>query len=496
MKKSFCQGRYVPATAVVAFYLMITACSTTPPPLPNILLIIGDDMGNDTLSCYGLNDEAPSTAALDALCKEGVRFTNFWSQPVCSPTRATMITGRYGFRTGVGGPTGNGRARGYLPSITERPQDAPPPIILERNSTLGNTPGNAQGNAPGKATNWGLPDSEFTLPKVLKSQDPGYATAAIGKWHLADTRNGWETHANRVGFDHVSGLVRGTLADYYAWPKVVNGEHSISTAYAASDKVDDALAWIKQQDKPWFLWFAFNLPHSPLQLPPQDLMQDDHTDLDRAASSTAKPRAYFDAMMEAMDSEIARLLASLPPQVRDNTYVIFMGDNGTNDDVVRHPYDADRAKGTVFQGGVNVPLIVSGPGVAKGATSPALVNSTDIFATVAEMAGIDVAAAVPDHVTIDAVSFMPYLSNPEQDSIRDWVYADKFSGSFSGIDNADYAIRNDTYKLMRYGGKEFFYNLRADPYEHNNLLETTLTQEQALHYTQLKDQLSQLRTGE
>jgi arylsulfatase B len=455
---------------------------------PNILLIIGDDMGNESLPCYDLNDNSPNTAALNALCNEGVRFTNFWSQPVCSPTRATMITGRYGFRTGVGGPTGNGLAQGYLPPVTKRPADAARPIRHNRKKgKLNTTPSN---------TNWGLLSNEFTLPMAFRAnQQLGYSTAMIGKWHLADTRNGWEQHANRVGFDYVSGLVRGTVADYYAWPKAINGKQFISENYAPTDKVDDAITWIHQQNNPWFLWLAFNLPHSPLQLPPKDLMQPGRRELDPNATTTDKPIEYFDTMMETMDAQISRLLASLDPAVRKNTYVIFMGDNGTSDRVVRPPFEPGKAKGTVFQGGVNVPLIVTGPNVAKGATSQALVNSTDIFATILDMAGIDITTTAPRDVTIDSASFVPYLSHPQHKSIREWVYADKFSGSFSGIDNADYAIRNTTHKLMRHDGNEYFYHLTEDPYEHNNLLENNLTAEQKVHYTKLKDLLLQLRAS-
>ena len=92
---------------------------------PNILLIIGDDMGNETLSCYGLNNDAAKTPTLDNLCANGMRFDSFWSQPVCSPTRATMLTGRYGFRTGVGRPTGDRGAMGDFPEPPPKPASAP-----------------------------------------------------------------------------------------------------------------------------------------------------------------------------------------------------------------------------------------------------------------------------------------------------------------------------------------------------------------------------------
>ena len=107
---------------------------------PNILLIIGDDMGVETLASYGLSEQAPATAALDALASEGVRFTNFWAQPVCSPTRATVITGRYGFRTGIGRPVGSG------------PMPPPPEIPAASPAESRNEPNPASGFRPGPAT--------------------------------------------------------------------------------------------------------------------------------------------------------------------------------------------------------------------------------------------------------------------------------------------------------------------------------------------------------
>ena len=122
-------------------------------------------------------------------------------------------------------------------------------------------------------------------------------------------------------------------------------------------------------------------------------------------------------------------------------------------------------------GGLNVPLIVSGPGVARGSVSDSLVNSTDLFSTILEMAEVNVDAVIPDGVTLDSVSIVPYLSSPESPSRRDWVYADVFSGSFLGVANANYAMRNDRYKLLRHDGSEEFYDLDHDPYEMKNLID-------------------------
>jgi arylsulfatase A-like enzyme len=456
---------------------------------PNILLIIGDDMGNETLSCYGLSEDPAKTPTLDDLCASGVRFDNFWSQAACSPTRATMITGRYATRTGVGRPTGDKEAQGYFPETLPKPASAPaePPPRTGRRGPQGGE------DAP---ADYGLPLNEFTLPMAFKvNPELGYATAAIGKWHLADRRNGWEEHPNIVGFDHFSGLIRGFPDSYFTWNKVVNGEWSLETGYAPDDKTDDAIAWIGEQgDAPWFLWMAFNLPHTPTHLPPENLWRSDWSHIDPQTAPRPGSLDHFNAMLEALDAEIERILDSMPPDVRENTYIIFMGDNGSGGRNIRPPIPRGRAKGSVYQGGVNVPLFVTGPGVATGA-SGALVNSTDMFLTIMEMAGIDPADTVPEQVQLDSVSFMPYLIDPEADSLRTFTYADRFSGNFAGIPDAQYAVRNQEYKLVNEDDGLQFYNLFEDPFEENDLLQGHLSEREQASYDELTRVAAEIRSG-
>ena len=449
---------------------------------PNILLIIGDDMGVETLASYGLSEQAPATATLDGLASEGVRFTNFWAQPVCSPTRATVITGRYGFRTGIGRPVGSG------------PMPPPPEIPAGSPAESRNEPN------PALASDRALPRpflllEEYTLPMALKAHaDPGYATAAFGKWHLAGEGNRWIDHPNLTGFDHFAGLMSGGPESYFAWRKVVNGEVTGTVGYAPQDKVDDAIAWLDERgDQPWFLWFAFNLAHTPMHMPPREFWQDDYADVDSSRMPPESWRAAFEAMLEAMDTQIGRMLAALSPPVRENTYVIFMGDNGTWGPVIGPPFRNGRAKGTVYEGGVNVPLIVTGPGVAEASVSEALVNSTDLFVTIMEMAGMDPGEAVPEEVTHDSVSFFEALSVPAAPSRREWIYVDEFFGGFDGVEGADYAMRNDRYKLVRFEGVEEFYDLREDPYEYENLLEDGLTEREQAEFETLRHRVFELR---
>ena len=240
---------------------------------------------------------------------------------------------------------------------------------------------------------------------------------------------------------------------------------------------------------------AFNLPHTPLHLPPADLLNSDYSALDPKADPSDDPIPYFRAMLEAMDSQIEKILNSLSEQERANTYVIFMGDNGSTRNTITEPFRSTGSKGTIYQGGVNVPLIVSGPGVKQG-VSKALVNSTDLFSTIIELAGIDADKALPKNLSLDSTSIVPYLSDPAAKSIRQFVYADVFAGNFDGIEDANFALRNQRYKVLRHQGNIEFYDLQEDPYEQINLLKGELTPAERTEYESLSQQVADLRSSE
>ena len=167
-------------------------------------------------------------------------------------------------------------------------------------------------------------------------------------------------------------------------------------------------------------------------------------------------------MAEAMDTEIGRFLAALN-QADPNAYVIFMGDNGTPSQLSQNPFAGDHAKGTMYEGGINVPMIIRGPTVTPGETQ-ALVSSVDIFATLSEL-------AQKTAVTTDSVSMVPYFSNPNL-SLRSTVYTEAFSpnGASMPFDDHRRAIRNQRYKLIREVGEmDEFYDLWADGFETMNL---------------------------
>jgi len=454
--------------------VLLSACGSEQSPeadiarAPNILVIIGDDMGVETLSFYGINNDSAHTPNLQSLADRGIRFEQFWTQPGCSPTRAEILTGRHSFRTGV-----RRQVTGAVSGPKPTPPDAPPGSPREGRKRPTLVDMSPDGKPINRVTEtWGLSIQEYTLPKGLKSRpDHAYATAAFGKWHLADKRNGWLSHPNTAGFDHFQGLMSGYPEGYFAWLENTNGKYAAAYGYGIGDKVDDALDWISAQtDQPWFVWLAFNSAHRPLHRPPVELINSPELKaLDPNANPVDNPKPYFKSMIEAMDTVIGRLLAGIPPDELGNTYVIFLGDNGSEPDVISAPFRKSGAKNTLYEGGIHTPLIISGPGVAEGAVSKALVKSVDLFATVLELGGFDVADTVPEGVVIDSVSLVPYLSDPGLSSLRDYNYAD-FLPFTAPDDMADFAIRDSRFKYLNRGSIEELYDLIADPFETKNLL--------------------------
>lgn len=411
------------------------AQTTEPTPevdRPNVLLIIADDLGLDaaafdtTNPCYDVGDTSddPAMPNIAALCESGVRFTNAWAMPQCSPSRASMLTGRYPFRTGVGAAIS----------------------VLDDN---------------------GLATDELTLPRALDAADSGYTSAHIGKWHVSSD----PTDPNTMGWHHFAGHLKGSLVDYFQWPRVEDGVTTSVDGYQTSVAVDDALDWLAgTDDAPWFLWLAFSAPHSPYHVPPAHLHD---ANLDPYVEGV-DPRPYFAAMAQAMDTEIGRLLDGIEARGElEDTVIVFLGDNGTDMAVVGEPYHPQRAKGSVYQGGLQVPLVVSGPGVAGGRSEGALVSVVDVFPTVLELAGVDVAAVVaaetPD-APIDGASLVPYLGTAGAPPQHQRVYAQGFDFG-SDASQMNHAVRDERFKLVcsPSEGAEM-YDLSCDPYEQRNLL--------------------------
>ncbi len=405
-------------------------------PQPNILLIIADDMGLDAAPNYSIGAEKPKMPVLEGLMKEGITFDNVWAYPECSPTRASILTGRYGYRTGV--------------------------LAVQENNQI--------------------PLSETSIQKHLEDKSSGYSSAVIGKWHLGGNSNGGNNNPANMGVKYYEGLITGGVQDYNSWTITKNGVQTNSTEYTTTKFTDLAIDWIDQQNQPWFLWLAYNAPHTPFHLPPNNLHDRDNLPTDQV-SIDANPQPYFFAMLEAMDTEIGRLLSSLSEAERNNTLIVFIGDNGTARQVIQTPYRRQKTKSTLYNGGIAVPMMVSGYGVSrKNERETALINSTDLFATVADLAGT---GTTEIH---DSKSIRPLFSQT-QSSFREYIYSEYKSGT------TDYwTVRNSKYKLIEYAnGDKELYDLSNDFFENTNLLSGTLNAEQASAQQNLEAEITRIR---
>jgi arylsulfatase B len=410
---------------------------------PNVLLVIIDDIGPEQLGSYAgdnIANAAPaSTPNLDTLANNGVRFKNAWGFPVCSPSRAAMYTGRNPLRTLVGD-------------------------VIEDSSD--NT----------------LSSSETTLAEVTRSA--GYTSALVGKWHLGDNSANGGIDAPRVagGFDHHSGILSGALPSYTSWSRYLDGvkKQKLITTYATTYQANDVLNYTGTS-APWFVTLSLNAPHSPYHKPTSGLYTRDLSAISDCTSSSANKRECYKAAIEALDSELGRLMTQLDASGKlANTMIIVVGDNGTPANVADAGVDSSKAKGTVYQRGVRVPMIISGPLVANGGRVTAdPVSVTDVFATVAEISGQSQSTGV------DSVSLVPYITNSASSALRSTVYTESFSGSNTHNGNA--AMRDARYKLIESLGVYIgFYDLESDPEESNNLINSTLDSSAAASLASLK----------
>jgi arylsulfatase A-like enzyme len=196
------------------------------------------------------------------------------------------------------------------------------------------------------------------------------------------------------------------------------------------------------------------------------------------------PLSYYLAAIEAMDYQIGRLLESMSQEELDNTIIIFVGDNGTPGSVAQSPYERGKTKGSVYQGGVNTPMFIAGPVVSRTGTEDALINGTDLFATISSLAG---ANAADIHDSKDFSSLLQG-ANP---GFRDYLYSEAIDG-MQGTNL--WAARNMTYKLIENStGDQELYNLIEDPYEIDNLLNSALSGEEEAAKMSLESEISRIR---
>mgnify|MGYP000737118240 CR=1 FL=1 len=397
----------------------------TESPNPNILLIISDDMGLDATPNYPIGSTKPNMPNLESFMANGITFSNVWANPLCSPTRASILTGKFGFRTGVSR----------------------------------------------------VPSQLSSAEHILQNDMPNYKTALIGKWHLSNN----VSQPITMGIDYFAGILGGGVSSYQNWSLVEDGNSSTSTVYTTTKLTDLAIDWVNNQNETWFLWLAYNAPHTPFHLPPANLHSQGNLASDQA-SIDANPLPYYLASLEAMDTEIGRLLQSMTEAERENTLIIFIGDNGSPTQVSQD-YPNRRAKGTIYQGGINVPMAVSGKNVTRiNERDNSLINATDLYNTIVEISGNTTTQ------NNDSKSFKNLLENTGT-STRDFAFSEI---SFDN-NNSDYTIRSLTHKYILFSdASEALFNLADDALENTNLLDQTLSTTDTEIYNKLKSELNSI----
>lgn len=391
-----------------------------PATRPNVLVILADDLGYADLGVQGSPDIP--TPHLDRLAAQGIRCTSgYSSHPYCSPMRAGLLAARYQHRFG------------YERNIAYDPQNA----------------------------FMGIPASETLVPARL--QKAGYATGGFGKWHLGASM---PFAPNKRGFDYFYGF-RGGGHDYftvdlnrpmgegYQQPIERNGTPEGLDGYLTTRLAEEASAFIERSgSKPFFVYLAFNAPHTPMQAP--------EAFLKKFTAIKDKKRQTYAAMVHAMDEAIGGVLATLDRlALRENTLVFFLSDNGGPENANASDNGPLRGqKGDIHEGGIRVPFIVSWPaGLPQGRTYEHPVISLDVSRTALELAG------APLEANLEGVNLMPHLSGKETEPPH--------AALFWRMENGEsWAVRSGTLKLAKTKEAETpsLYDLAADIGEQDDLL--------------------------
>lgn len=421
---------------------------------PNVIFIMADDQGSVDAGCYGAKDL--HTPYLDSLAARGIRFTQFYSAaPVCSPSRAGAMTGRYPVRAGV--PSNCASQRGD------------------------------QG---------ALPPTETTMAEMFKAA--GYATAHIGKWHLGYTP---QTLPNAQGFEHSFGHMGGCIDNFshfffWAGPNVHdlwrNGtEVHHAGAYFPDLMVREATRFMDEHwDKPFFIYYALNTPHYPYQGDAKWLEHFKHLPY---------PRNLYAAFLAAQDQRLGELLAKVDSMgLREQTVIVFQSDNGYSTEERAHfgggssgPYRG--AKFSLFEGGIRVPAIIAWPSkLPQNEVRSQLGHACDWLPTLADLAKIQLPASRLDGQSLGSVLQDGQAPSPHANSAVHW--------QVGAGPSADWAVRLGDWKLIgnardtgQSGGKAermglFLANLKDDVGEQSNLAQTQtdiVKRLQALHESYL-----------
>jgi len=392
---------------------------------PNIIHIVADDLGWKDVGFNGSADI--QTPNLDALAAGGAKFTQFYVQPMCTPTRAALMTGRYPFRYGL--------QTAVIPSVST----------------------------------YGLDTNEWLLPQCLK--EAGYRTAIIGKWHLGHAdKKYWP---RQRGFDYQYGAMIGEL-DYFThdehgvldWFR--NNEPVKESGYTTTLLGKDAARLIEEHDTsvPLYLYLAFNAPHTPYQAPKEYI--------DRYSHIQDPTRRTYAAMVACLDDEIGRVLAALEKKkMRANTLIVFHSDNGGTRNAMFAGVMADMSKvkipcdngpyrdgkGTLYEGATRVCALANWPGRIQAQTVEGLVHAVDLYPTIAALAGASTAKCKP----LDGVNVWDTIAQGKPSPRSEIVY---------NVEPFRAALRQGDWKLVwrtLLPSSVELFNLAEDPSEKNNV---------------------------
>ncbi len=415
---------------------------------PNIIVMVADDLGWNDVGFHGGDIDTPS---LDRLAAEGMELNRFYTTPICSPTRAALMTGRNPMRLGV--------ALGVI-----LPWD-----------------------------NNGVHPDEHFMPESF--QAAGYQTAMVGKWHLGHAQMTY--HPNNRGFEHFYGHLHTEVGFYPPFGNLggrdfqENGVSIDEQGYETYLLADEVSRYIRERDesKPFFVYMPFIAPHTPLDAPKelQDKYKDINTDLEPARSKQTdhtrrmskmmmmpSARPMYAAVVDGMDQAIGQVLDTLDDEgIADNTIVLFFSDNGG---AAYSVGGADNVplrggKGETFEGGIRVVSVMRYPDKLSGGEKMTdIMTAMDVFPTLAEAAGIE-----PQNTfKLDGRSMWPSISEGIRQPRNDFVF---FGSEVPIYGSFNFTVFNDEWKLMQEVDQDqlnitvtnYLFRIKDDPYEHNNL---------------------------
>ncbi len=445
---------------------------------PNIILIMADDLGINDISLTGTGVAGVQTPNIDAIGRQGVTFANGYAgNATCAPSRAALMTGRYATRFGYEFTPTDTKIPSWFPTSLFRPDAMFARNIAHMETDSPHKPlfDEAAAQAAAAPGAKGVPAAEITVAEQLKGR--GYHTIHLGKWHLGEAKG---MRPEDQGFDESLGFIIGGQMflpendpdvvnskqdfdpiDKYLWANLpysvqFNGSPRFAPdRYMTDYLTDQALAGIRaNRNRPFFMYLAYNAPHTPLQA-----LKSDYEAL--AHIKDHRTRVYA-AMIRALDRGVGKVMAELKAQgLDDNTMIIFSSDNGGANYIglpeVNRPYRGWKA--TFFEGGTKVPFMMRWPGrIAPGTSFAAPISHFDIFSTASAAAG----AALPTDRKVDGVDVLPYVS-----------------GTKAGLPHQTLFWRSGKYRVVRDGDwklqsldlprRDLLFDLKADPTEQRDV---------------------------